>query len=121
MAAQTLIERQKLSGSTDGKMIKVAATSTPGTTIHTANTSTTDDYDEVWLWAVNSDTAARKLTIEFGGTASPDDTIEVTIPPESGLVLVVPGLILHNSLVVKAFAAAANVVMVTGYVNLLSN
>lgn len=104
----------KLSGGTDGKNIKVAATSTPGTTIHTAHAT---DLDEIWLYAVNSDTSARKLTIEFGGTSSPDDLIELTIQPESGLVLVVPGLVLTNSLVVKAFAASANLVLINGYVN----
>lgn len=97
-------------------MVKVVATATAGTTIHTAGSGTTN-IDEVWLWAVNSDSTARKLTIEFGGTTSPDDTIEVTIPGESGLVLVSPGLVIQNSLVVKAFAATANVVMLTGYVN----
>lgn len=108
------ITKQFLSGSTNGRMVKVAATATPGTTIHTADATA---KDEVWLYAVNSDTTARKLTIEFGGTTSPDDTIEVTIQPESGLVLVVPGWIISNSLVVKAFAATANVILVGGYVN----
>lgn len=110
--------KYKLSGSTDGKMIKVVATATTGTTIHTATSSTTnpDGFDEVWLWAVNSDTTPRKLTIEWGGTTSPDCLIEVTIPAESGLVQIVPGLILQNSLVVTAFAASANVVMIGGYV-----
>lgn len=110
----TTITKTKLSGSTDGRMVKVAATATAGTTIHAAHASA---LDEVWLWAVNSDTAARKLTIEFGGTTSPDDTIEVTIANESGLVLVVPGLILSNSTVVRAFCATANVVMLAGFVN----
>jgi len=104
----------KLSGGTDGKSIKVAATGTPGTTIHTAHAT---DLDEIWLYAVNSDSTARKLTIEFGGTSAPDDLIELTIQPESGLVLVVPGLVLTNSLVVKAFAASANLVLINGYVN----
>jgi len=120
MAAQTSIERLALTGSTNGRMIKVAATATPGTTLHTATSSTTDTFDEVWLWAVNSDTTARKLTIEYGGVASPDDTIEITIPAESGFTAVVQGLILQNSLVIKAFAATANVVMVAGYVNRIS-
>lgn len=104
----------KLSGSTDGRMIKVAQTATAGTTIHDAHATA---LDELWLWAVNSDTTPRKLTIEYGGVASPDDLIEVTVPAESGLMLVVPGLILTNSLAVKAFCASANVVMVGGYVN----
>ena len=108
-----------LSGSTDGKLIKVAQTATAGTTIHTGS-STATTYDEVWLYAVNSDTTDRKLTIEFGGTSSPDDLIEQTITAESGLILVVPGLVIKGNataLVVRAFAATANVVMVGGYVN----
>ena len=109
-----------LSGSTDGRLIKVAATGTPGTTIHTGS-STATTYDEVWLYAVNSDTAARKLTIEFGGVSSPDDLIEQTITSESGLVLLVPGLVIKGNastaLVVRAFCATANVVMIGGYVN----
>lgn len=113
------VAKRELSGSIDGRMIKVAATGTPGTTIHTATSGNAgeNDYDEIWLWAVNSDASARKLTIEFGGTTSPDDTIEQTIPPESGLVLAVPGLILENSVVVKAFCATTNVVMIAGFVN----
>ena len=109
-----------LSGSTDGRLIKVAATATAGTTIHTGSTTATT-YDEVWLYAVNSDTTDRKLTIEFGGTTSPDDLIEQTITAESGLILVVPGLVIKGNssaaLVVRAFAATANVVMIGGYVN----
>ena len=107
--------KQKLSGSTDGKAIKVAATATAGTTIHTAHATA---LDEIWLYAHNSSAATVKLTLEFGGTAAPDDHIEINIGAEgTGLVLVSPGLLLTNSLVVKAFAATANVITLTGYVN----
>jgi hypothetical protein len=106
----------KLSGSTNGRPIKVTQTATAGDTIHTAVTGTSD-YDEIWLYAMNSDTSDRKLTIEWGGTTAPDDLIEVTIPAENGLVLVAPGLLLQNALVVKAFAAAANVITIHGFVN----
>ncbi len=108
-----------LSGSTDGKMIKVAATATAGTTIHTGSATATT-FDEIWLYAVNSDTTSRKLTIEWGGTASPDDLIEFTVPAESGLYLVVAGLVIKGNatpLVVRAFCASANVVNIAGYVN----
>ena len=108
--------KQLLSGGTTGKNIKVVATSSAGTTIHTA-VSGTSNMDEVWLYACNTDSTDRKLTIEYGGTSSPDDLTEVTIAAEAGWVLVCPGLLLQNSLVVKAFAAAANVVIVNGYVN----
>jgi len=105
-----------LSGSTNGKHIKVAATATAGTLIHTA-ISGTSGFDEVWIYACNTDTTSRKLTIEWGGTTSPDDTLELTIPAESGYTLVVPGLVLQNGLVVRAFAAVANVIIINGYVN----
>jgi hypothetical protein len=111
------LTKVKLSGSTDGRNIKVVATATAGTTLHTAHAT---NMDEVWLWACNSDTTARKLTIEFGGVSSPDDLIELTIPPESGPVLVIPGWILTNSVVVRAFAATANVLVCNGYINRIS-
>ena len=105
-----------LSGSTNGKGVKVVATATAGTTIHTA-VAGTSSMDEIWIYAVNSDTTARKLTLEWGEATAPDGNIELTIPAESGLVLVAPGLLLQNSLVVKAFAATANVILIHGYVN----
>jgi hypothetical protein len=109
--------KQLLSGSTNGKGIKVAATATAGTTIHTA-VAGTSSFDEVWLYAHNTSSAAVKLTIEYGGVAAPDDHIEITIGAEgTGLVLVAPGILLQNSLVVRAFAGTANVLNIFGYVN----
>ena len=111
-----------LSGSTNGRGIKVAATATAGTLIHTGST-TTSTLHEVWLYAANSDTAGRKLTIEWAGTTAPDDTIELTIAPESGLVLVCPGLLVvgdGSALIVRAFADTTNVLLVHGYVNVLT-
>ena len=110
----TSFTKQFLSASTNGKLIKVGASATPGTLIHTAHASA---MDEIWLWAVNSDTTDRKLTIEFGGTTAPNDLIEMTISAESGLIAVAPGIILTNSLVVNAFAATVDVVMIGGFVN----
>lgn len=105
-----------LSGSTQGKQIKVVQTATAGTLIHTA-VAGTSDLDEVWLYAVNSSASAVKLTIEWGQADAPDGNIEQTIAAESGLVLIVPGLLLQNELTVKAFAGSANVVLVSGFVN----
>ena len=110
--------KQILSGSTNGRLIKVAATATAGTLIHTAGAGAVN-MDELWLYAVNSDNGNdHVLTIEYGGVGAPDDLIEVTVAAETGLALVVPGLILQNSLVVRAFAVgAANLLMVGGFVN----
>lgn len=119
MATFTKLALQPAGTTGTGRLIKVAATATAGTSIHTAS-STATTIDEVWLYAVNSDTTARKLTIEWGGTSSPDDLIELTVLPESGLVTVVAGLVLQGNatpLVVRAFAATANVVMIGGFVN----
>ena len=106
----------QLSGGVNGRPIPVAATATPGTTIHTAST-TSSVIDELHLYAVNSDTSDHKLTIEWGGVTSPDDLIEITIPAESGLILVIPGLCLDNALVCKAFAASASKINIVVHVN----
>ena len=108
--------KQRLSAGTNGKHIKVVAPASAGTTIHTA-VSGTSNLDELWLYAMNTDSSDRKLTIEYGGTTSPDDLIEQTLTTEAGWTLVIPGLLLQNGLIVKAFAAAANVVVINGYVN----
>jgi hypothetical protein len=105
-----------LSGATNGRAIKVAATSSPGTTIHTTNSNTTD-FDEIWLYCYNSDTVGRELVIQWGGTSSPDDDIKVTIPPKQGLYRVVAGEVLQNGTIVKAYCATTNVLTISGYVN----
>lgn len=112
------VAKLPLSGSTQYQAIKVAATATPGTAVHSTGTSSSI-IDEIWLYAFNSDTVDRALTIEFGGATAPDQNIVLTVPFKSGLVLVVPGLPLVGSgsvaLTVKAFAASANVVTVQGF------
>lgn len=107
-----------LSGSTNGLGIKITATATAGTTVHTAITGMTS-RDEVWLWAQNNDAdgETRTLTIEFGGTTDPDNLIIVPIPCKAGPVLIVPGLPLRNGLTVAAFADEASDCIVYGYVN----
>lgn len=108
-----------LSGSTDGAGILVSATSSAGTLIHTAS-STSTTLDEVWLYAVNTDTTARKLTVEWATTTAPNGNIEITVPAENGLYLIVPGLILKGNatpLAVRAFGATTSTLVIYGYVN----
>jgi hypothetical protein len=115
--------KKKLSGSTDGMGIKVTGTSTAATvTVHTCYTTVTTAglFDEIWMYANNTSSSAVKLTLEWGTATAADGNIELTIAAESGLVLVVPGLILQNTKVVKAFAATADVILLTGYVNQIS-
>tara|TARA_R100000458_G_scaffold57221_1_gene63099 strand:+ start:872 stop:1225 length:354 start_codon:yes stop_codon:yes gene_type:complete len=110
------ITKVVLSGSTNGLGIKIGQTTATGDAIHTAVAGTTD-IDEVWLWAHNSSTAGVKLTLEWGGVTAVDNTIEVTLPPEEGLMQIAPGLLLRNGLHIKAYAASTNVVTIYGFVN----
>ena len=108
--------KELLSGSTQGKGILVAATATAGTLIHTAVAGTTD-LDEIWLYAVNTHSADIKLTLEWGEATEPNGNIEITVPFEEGLMLLVPGLLLQNGLTVRAFAGTANEIVIHGYAN----
>ena len=109
-----------LSGSTNGRPILVNQTAiATGTTIHTGPT-VTSSFDEIWLYAMNTSTASKKLTIGWGGVTDPNDLIEVTLAAESGLVLIAPGLILKGvatALIIKAAAADATSINIHGYVN----
>ncbi len=108
-----------LSGSTDGRGILVSATSSPGTLIHTGS-STSTDLHEVWLYAMNTSVAITKLTIQWGSTSTPQDDIELSIQPESGLTIIAPGLLIKGNatpLVVRAYAATTNFITIHGYVN----
>ena len=107
----------KLSASTNGRPVVVAATATAGTTIHEAGKGSDDSaIDEIWLYATNIDTSQIELTLEWGDAATTDN-IKVTIPAKSGLTLVSPGIILTGGLTCKAFAGTANKILLFGYVN----
>lgn len=114
--------KQKLNSSTVGRGIAVAATSGAGsgTAIHATGTSSTI-FDEVWLYASNPTASAVLLTIEYGGTTTTSDLIKISIPSQTGLTLVVAGLVLSGTgsaaTNITAFAATANAVEIFGYVN----
>lgn len=113
------LSKLTLSGSTNGRGIKVTTVSPidgSDTTIHTAVSGTTDT-DLVTLFAYNSDSVTRELHLGWGGTTLPDDGLIMSIPSKSGLTLVVADLPLRNGLVIVASASAANVVTIHGYVN----
>ena len=103
----------------DGLGILVAATATAGTAIHTASATATT-IDEVWLYAYNNHSSSILLTIEYGGVTAPKDVIKQTLTAQSGLVLVVAGLLIQGNAtpkVIRAFAATASQISIFGYVN----
>lgn len=109
------LSRRPLSGSTNGRLVAVAATATPGTLLHTGATGT-DDWDEVYLWAANVSTSDVLLTIEHGGTGTANE-VKFLIPAQVGLVELGGKLMIQNGLVVRAYAGSANVINISGYVN----
>ncbi len=108
-----------LSGSAQGLGIKVVATATAGTILHTTTISATL-VDQVYVWATNTDAVDRTLTVEFGGVLAPDNTVVMTIPARAGMTYVIAGAILlgngATSKTVRAFASAANVIVIYGQV-----
>ncbi len=119
MAAPPLvsIQKMKLSGSTDGRFIRLNTnTFTSSASVHVA-TSNANGIDLVTLYAVNASTVAVKVTLGWGGTTDPDDLIEVTVPPESGLFQITDRLPIANSLGIRGFGSIINSVMITGFVD----
>ena len=112
-----IVAKDKLSGSTNGKLIEITGTNTATANIvHTAVTGTTN-FDEIWIWAFNAHTTTVKVYIEWGTHADSDDLIVKQIPPDSGLYLLIPGQILNNGMTVEIFAGTASKVFISGYVN----
>lgn len=109
-----------LSGSTQGRAIKVSATTSgsAGTTLHTTGSSASV-IDELWLFAANTSSSPVVLTIQWGGTTAVDHEIKLPIPASAGLTLVVPGLPITGTgsagNTVAAYAATANVITISGY------
>lgn len=110
--------RIHLSGSTSGKPIPVAATATPGTTLHTAISGSTG-FDEVYLWAANVTAATATLTVEWGGVTDPGNHLVKTysIPANSGPVPIAVGQVMNGGLVIAAFSGTASAINIVGYVN----
>ena len=108
------------SESDGGRPIKISATSTPGTLIHTTDVSSSV-IDEVWLYVHNTSGTKRNVTLELGGTTNPDDRILFGVEGGTGMDLVLPGVLLRGNDVsgkeLRVFCDSADVVTVIGYVN----
>ena len=107
-----------LSGSTSGRPIPIVATASPGTLLHTANLTA---QDEIYLYAANITNAAVVLTIQFGGTTTGDNLVVTSIPANSGPVQLAFGQRLTGGVEVRAFAATANAINMTGVVNRITS
>lgn len=96
------------SASTGGRQIAVAATSSPGTLLHTVPASGLQ-YQRIRILASNIDTLTRTLTLQVGGT-SDSDKIIVVLGGQRGQVLVLDDFKLGIGLEVRAYASFTNVI-----------
>ena len=114
----------KLSASDDGLGIPVSvmgnAPNLDKTDIHEPPNGTTS-WDEVWIWATNYSASDKELTIYYGGQTFQNTfaafSIVQTISSQSGLKLVVPGVVVQDEHLIEAIASANNAVVLYGYVN----
>lgn len=109
-----------LSGSTDGQGIKVTGSAPSlGTVIHTAVTGAADSIDEIWLFAHSNVTTLNNIGFAIGPTTATGSIYKHTVTGDdrSGLHLVMPGLVLRNAKVVKAFVTTDTDFVIFGYVN----
>lgn len=108
----------KLSGSSNGRPIQITGTDATGNVlIHTA-TNATNTLDEVWLYVnnVKSSGNAIQLTI-YTNTDNDANRIIVGVPFRKGLIYVMPGFVYDGGVEIRAYAAEANVLNVSGWVN----
>lgn len=108
-----------LSGSTRGRPIQIAATSSPGTTLHTA-TTTTGQLDRVYIYLTNTSASSVLVSIEFGTTGTGSE-VDIIVPPND-TVLAVDGSVLGGAATdtITAYAATTNVINAFGRVERLS-
>ena len=111
------ITKRVFSASTNGRGLSVTGTTATGTLIHTSVTGS-NSWDEVYAYAVNTSTVAKKLTVEWArSTGQAGQPIEFTVPAEDGAYLIIPGWPLGGGRQVRAYAATASVITIHGFVN----
>lgn len=109
-------------GGTQGNGLPILVTSVTagaGNSIHSCS-ATSGVIDEVWIYAYNGNSATLVLTLQYGGVSVPLNDIKLNVPSQTGLTLVVPGLILRSTgtaLAITAWASIASFITLSGYVN----
>ena len=95
-----------------GVVVNSVSGGTAGTagTIHACGTG----IDEVWLWAYNNYTADIVLSLEWGTSGLPRT---VTIPFQSGLIPITPGIRIPVGFQIRAYAGSSGVIVIDGNVN----
>ena len=112
-----------LSAATNGAPIKVLATATAGTTIHTATTSDMPEgCDEVWLWAGSTSGSAINGTLQISsGHVTDGQSINFRVPAAyNGPIAILAGHRVCDGVVISATASVAERIVIWGNVNRIS-
>ena len=105
-----------LSGSTNGKPIKVTSTTTGAAdTVHTG-VSGTSTIDFVDVYATNNSASAVDVSLGWGGVTVDETLGPIEIAADAGPVKIADKFPIQNGQVVKAWAGSANVILLTGRV-----
>lgn len=107
-----MADYRNLSGAPTGnRLIKVVATASPGTLIHTVGAR-----EKIFLFATNTTDTFAYIILEYGGTTSPNDNIYIPVIPKDGLKPIVVGLVLTDFVSIRAYSAdAAGAINIGGY------
>ena len=106
-----------LSGSANGKPIKVTSTTTGAAdTIHTA-VAGASNIDLIDVYATNNSASAVDVSLGWGGVTADETIGPISIPADAGPVKIADKFMLQNGLIVKAWAGSANVIFITGLVS----
>ena len=111
-----------LSAATNGAPIRVVATATTGTTIHTATSSDMPEgCDEVYLWAGNITASPVNGSLYFSSDGTGNKQINFRVPAAfNGPVAVLAGHRVCDGVVISATASVAEAILLWGNVNRMS-
>ncbi len=111
-----------ISNSTNGQLILVTATASPGQAIHTVQATTTDAREEVRITIYNDATATAIITLEWGSTDIGSRLIRHVAARQTGMRTlnnIGPLLLSGTTSIVRAYSTATdiNVIKLGGTVN----
>ncbi len=114
-----------LTGSVAGQGIPVTGLlPSTGTVIHTGVTGAAGSIDEVYIWAFNTASGSpREISFAIGPTTATGSRYTDTLPSGDlvGLQLVMPGLPVQATAVIKAYVTVVGSVNLFGYVHRFSS
>lgn len=115
--------KKVLSGSTSGRPIGVLSATAGGDTVIHVGGSASNVKDEVFLYAINKNSQDLVLSLEWGATAA-SDRKTILVPSFSKYALaegdVIEGVTAASGIRITAFCSTSDSLLLTGFVNRIS-